>query len=61
MRIANLWNLSVVGILVLFALNFLSPSFYYIPKASLAAVIISAVMFMIEFETLAPMWKISSK
>ncbi|CAG7687310.1 unnamed protein product, partial [Allacma fusca] len=32
------------GTLVLLSLAFLTPSFYYIPKASLAAVIISAVM-----------------
>ena len=47
------------GILVLLSLGFLTPSFYYIPKASLAAVIISAVMSMIEVQTLLPMWRIS--
>lgn len=36
--------------LVLLALGLLAPYFQYIPKASLSAVIISAVIFMIEFE-----------
>lgn len=49
------------GILVLLSIGFLTPSFYYIPKASLAAVIISAVMFMIEYEAIPIMWRINSK
>lgn len=36
--------------LVLVALSLLTPYFRYIPKAALSAVIISAVIFMIEFE-----------
>ncbi|RVE51301.1 hypothetical protein evm_004105 [Chilo suppressalis] len=44
------------GALVLLALSLLTPYFYYIPKASLAAVIISAVIFMIEYEVVKPMW-----
>jgi len=51
----------LAGILVLLALGFLTPSFYYIPKASLAAVIISAVIFMIDFGSIIPMWTINSK
>ncbi|XP_044731864.1 sodium-independent sulfate anion transporter [Chrysoperla carnea] len=49
------------GVLVILALTFLTPYFYYIPKASLAAVIISAVIFMIEYEIVKPMWKSSRK
>jgi MFS superfamily sulfate permease-like transporter len=45
---------------VIFALNFLSGSFYYIPQSSLAAVLIGAVMFMIDYEAVLPMWRISS-
>ncbi|XP_059047263.1 sodium-independent sulfate anion transporter-like [Achroia grisella] len=45
------------GILVLLALSLLTPYFYYIPKASLAAVIICAVIFMIEYEVVKPMWR----
>ncbi|KAK7576361.1 hypothetical protein V9T40_012647 [Parthenolecanium corni] len=49
------------GILILLALGLLTPYFYYIPKASLAAVIICAVIFMIEYEVVKPMWKSSRK
>ncbi|XP_008197201.2 sodium-independent sulfate anion transporter [Tribolium castaneum] len=49
------------GIMVLLALGFLTPYFAYIPKASLAAVIISAVIFMIEYEVVKPMWRSSKK
>ncbi|XP_045448781.1 sodium-independent sulfate anion transporter [Melitaea cinxia] len=45
------------GILVLLALSLLTPYFYYIPKASLAAVVICAVVFMIEYEVVKPMWR----
>ncbi|OXA64562.1 Sodium-independent sulfate anion transporter [Folsomia candida] len=48
-----------MGILVILSLGFLTPSFYYIPKASLSAVIIAAVMVMIEYESIIPMWRIS--
>ncbi|CAH1391159.1 unnamed protein product [Nezara viridula] len=49
------------GVLLLLALGVLTPYFYYIPKASLAAVIICAVIFMIEYEVIKPMWKASRK
>lgn len=49
------------GILILLALSLLTPYFYFIPKASLAAVIICAVIFMIEYEVVKPMWKSSKK
>ncbi|XP_044758384.1 sodium-independent sulfate anion transporter-like isoform X2 [Coccinella septempunctata] len=49
------------SILVLLALGFLTPYFAYIPKASLGAVIISAVIFMIEYEVVKPMWRSSKK
>ncbi|XP_063825040.1 sodium-independent sulfate anion transporter-like [Ostrinia nubilalis] len=45
------------GVLVLLALSLLTPYFYYIPKASLAAVVICAVIFMIEYEVVKPMWR----
>ncbi|XP_060521275.1 sodium-independent sulfate anion transporter-like isoform X2 [Cylas formicarius] len=51
----------VTGIMVLLALSFLTPYFTYIPKASLAAVIICAVIFMIEYEVVKPMWQTSKK
>ncbi|XP_049869042.1 sodium-independent sulfate anion transporter-like [Pectinophora gossypiella] len=45
------------GILVILALSLLTPYFYFIPKASLAAVVICAVIFMIEYEVVKPMWR----
>ncbi|XP_067006365.1 sodium-independent sulfate anion transporter [Anabrus simplex] len=49
------------GFLIVLALGLLTPYFYYIPKASLAAVIMCAVIFMIEYEVVKPMWKSSRK
>lgn len=49
------------GVLVLLALSFLTPFFAFIPKASLAAVIICAVIYMIEYEVVKPMWRSSRK
>uniref|UniRef100_A0A0A9Z2J6 Sodium-independent sulfate anion transporter n=1 Tax=Lygus hesperus TaxID=30085 RepID=A0A0A9Z2J6_LYGHE len=45
------------GIIVLVSLQFFTPYFYYIPKASLAAVIIAAVVFMVEFHVVKPIWR----
>lgn len=44
------------SILVLLALGLLTPYFYFIPKTSLAAVIMCAVLFMVEYEVVKPMW-----
>ncbi|CAG7728716.1 unnamed protein product [Allacma fusca] len=48
-----------VGILILLTLAFLTPTFQYIPKASLAAVIVCAVIFMVEFDAIRVIWKAS--
>jgi solute carrier family 26 (sodium-independent sulfate anion transporter), member 11 len=45
------------GALVLLALGLLTPYFQYIPRAALSAVIISAVIFMIEYEIVQPLWR----
>ncbi|XP_052132373.1 sodium-independent sulfate anion transporter-like [Frankliniella occidentalis] len=45
------------GVLVILSLHFFTPYFYYIPKASLAAVIIAAVVFMVEFHVVKPIWR----
>ncbi|XP_014215254.1 sodium-independent sulfate anion transporter-like [Copidosoma floridanum] len=45
------------GILVLMSLQFLTPYLNYIPKAALAAVIIAAVVFMVEIQVIKPMWR----
>lgn len=48
------------GALVIAAL-FLTPLFYYIPKAALASIIIAAVVFMVEVRVVKPMWRSKSK
>lgn len=47
----------VGGIMVLLALSFLTPAFFFIPKATLAAVIICAVLHMLDYEVILPMWR----
>ncbi|XP_054896825.1 sodium-independent sulfate anion transporter [Poeciliopsis prolifica] len=48
----------VTSVIVLLSLAFLMPAFYYIPKASLAAVIICAVAPMVDYRVVIKMWKI---
>lgn len=45
------------GSMVLLALGLLTSSFYYLPKATLAAVIISAMIQTMEFEEIVHTWK----
>nr|XP_012230213.1 PREDICTED: sodium-independent sulfate anion transporter-like isoform X1 [Linepithema humile]XP_012230214.1 PREDICTED: sodium-independent sulfate anion transporter-like isoform X1 [Linepithema humile] len=49
------------GILVILALSLLTPYFYYIPKATLSSVIISAVIFMVEINMILPIWKCNKR
>jgi len=49
------------GGLVMIALLFLTPYFYFIPRPTLAAIIIAAVVFMIEVKVVKPMWRSKSK
>jgi len=49
------------GGVVLLSLAFLMPAFYYIPKASLAAVIICAVAPMVDYRLVAEMWRVRSE
>lgn len=49
------------GVLVILSLHLFTPYFYYIPKASLAAVIIAAVVFMVEFHVVKPIWRTKSE
>ncbi|XP_040160060.1 sodium-independent sulfate anion transporter-like [Anopheles arabiensis] len=46
------------GALVLLALGLLTDYFFYIPKTTLAAVIIAAMIFIIEYRAVAEMWRI---
>ena len=48
---------AVTGVMVLSALVYLMPLCAYIPRATLAAVIISAVVFNLDFEMLPKLWK----
>uniref|UniRef100_A0A336MXD7 CSON007755 protein n=1 Tax=Culicoides sonorensis TaxID=179676 RepID=A0A336MXD7_CULSO len=45
------------GILVIIALLYLTPYFQYIPDAALAAVIMAAVIFMVEYAVVKPLWR----
>ncbi|KAJ8942734.1 hypothetical protein NQ318_007901, partial [Aromia moschata] len=45
------------GIVVILSLHLFTPYFSYIPKASLAAVIIAAVVFMVELHVIKPIWR----
>lgn len=45
------------GILVILSLLFFTPYFFYIPKAALGGIIISAVIFMVEVRVVKPMWR----
>ncbi|XP_068211653.1 sodium-independent sulfate anion transporter-like isoform X2 [Palaemon carinicauda] len=47
----------VTGVMVLLALCFLTPAFYFIPKATLASVIICAVLHMVDYEIILPLWR----
>ncbi|KAM8706994.1 hypothetical protein ACLKA7_011148 [Drosophila subpalustris] len=48
---------AVTGILILMTLAFLTPTFAYIPKATLAAIIISAMLFMVEYDKIGEIWR----
>ena len=45
------------GSLVLLALAFLMPLCAYIPQSCLGALIITAVIYSVEFDILAPIWR----
>lgn len=49
------------GGLVIISLLFFTPYFRYIPRATLAGVIIAAVIFMVEVKVVKPMWRTKSK
>ncbi|XP_049821343.1 sodium-independent sulfate anion transporter-like isoform X3 [Aethina tumida] len=47
----------LTGTIVLLALGFLTSAFYYIPKATLAAVVIVAMFYLFEFEAFVVLWR----
>jgi len=52
---------AVTGALVLMALAFLTQTFYYIPKCTLAAIIIAAMISLVELHKIKDMWKSKSE
>lgn len=52
---------AVTGTLVLLALAFLTQTFYYIPKTTLAALIIAAMISLVELERISDMWRSKSE
>lgn len=49
------------GLMTVFALSFLTPYFEFIPKAVLSAILISAVVFLIDLRIVKILWNGSSK
>lgn len=56
----NMSNL-YIGTIVVLSISYLTEYFYYIPKAVLAAIIISAVVFQLQYQTVVPMWRSKRK
>lgn len=50
-----------LGTVIILALSFLAQYFYFIPKAALAAVLISAASSLIDYEIFPVLWKCNSK
>ncbi|XP_014086185.2 sodium-independent sulfate anion transporter [Bactrocera oleae] len=46
-----------IGLVVIVALLFLTEFFFYIPQTVLAAIIISAVIFQLQYHVILPMWR----
>lgn len=51
----------ITGLLVLLSLGLLTSAFYYIPKATLASVVITSMIYLFEFDALIFLWKTKSK
>lgn len=49
------------GIMALLALSYLTPYFGFIPRATLSAVLMSAVIFLIDWKIIKVLWKGNSK
>lgn len=47
----------ITGLLVLLALTFITSTFYYIPKATLASVVICAMFYLFDFEAFVVLWR----
>lgn len=51
----------VTGLVVLLSIGFLTDSFQYIPKATLAAIIVTAMYSMTDFGTAVQIWRTRRK
>lgn len=49
------------GSIILLALSFLTPFFYYIPRSTLSAILMCAVMTLIDYEIVPKLWRSNSK
>ncbi|KAG8266452.1 hypothetical protein J6590_071768 [Homalodisca vitripennis] len=49
------------GVMIVLALGLLTPYFFFIPKCSLAAVIMVALIFMVDYQIIKPLWKSNRK
>lgn len=49
------------SVLVLLAILFLTPHFHLIPRAVLSSVLISAVIFLVDYQIVKPLWKTNSE
>ncbi|XP_034117485.1 sodium-independent sulfate anion transporter [Drosophila albomicans] len=52
----NMSNL-YIGMIVVMSISYLTEYFYFIPKAVLASIIISAVVFQMQYQCVMPMWR----
>lgn len=50
-----------LGTVIVLALSFLAPYFYFIPKAALAAVLITAVSSLFDYKIFPVLWRCNSK
>lgn len=50
-----------IGLVVVLALSFLTEYFSFIPRAVLAAILISAVIFQVQYQIVIPMWRSKRK
>lgn len=51
----------ITGGIVILALAFLTKTFYYIPKATLAAVVICAMFYLFDYKAIKVLWRSKSK
>lgn len=51
----------ITGAIVILALAFLTKTFYYIPKATLAAVVICAMFYLFDYKAIQTLWRSKSK